>query len=170
MGSKAAYGAALAVALNLSIAAVFAKPAISAPNLAILEFGFLDTSGEIQDKRLAHESRLRQLSDDLRDGLSATRKFDIVDIACGDRSCVSGMDADRVLQDAQNSGADYLMRGVVRKMSTLVLSVQIDITDVRKGKVAFARSFSFRGDTDEAWRHASAFIAREISTDFEGRP
>ncbi len=49
------------------------------------------------------------------------------------------------------------------KMSTLVQWAKIEAIDVRTGWIAFDKLFTFRGDTDEAWRRAEAFISDEIT-------
>jgi hypothetical protein len=39
---------------------------------------------------------------------------------------------------------------------------RLDVIDLSSGKVVFNRLYTFRGDTDEAWKRAEQFIAREI--------
>ena len=48
-------------------------------------------------------------------------------------------------------------------MSTLVQWAKIEAIDARTGRIVLDKLFSFRGDTDEAWRQAEAFIFDELT-------
>jgi hypothetical protein len=52
--------------------------------------------------------------------------------------------------------------GRFHKMSTLIQQAKFDVIDVKARKVVFDRYISFRGDNDAAWRHAEAFLVRQI--------
>jgi hypothetical protein len=49
-------------------------------------------------------------------------------------------------------------------MSTLVQWAKVEAVDTKTGQALFDKLFTFRGDTDEAWRRAEAFILEEITT------
>ena len=68
-----------------------------------------------------------------------------------------------LLAAAREAGADILLIGGVHKMSTLVQNAKVEAIDARTGRVMFEKLFTFRGDTDEAWRRAEIFIANEIA-------
>ena len=70
---------------------------------------------------------------------------------------------------AREAGADLLLIGGVHKLSTLVQNAGIDAIDAKTGKAIFHRLFTFRGDTDDAWRRAEMFIFDEIAA-VSGRP
>jgi hypothetical protein len=40
---------------------------------------------------------------------------------------------------------------------------QVKAIDVKTGRLALDKLFTFRGDTDEAWRRAEAFISDELA-------
>jgi hypothetical protein len=44
-----------------------------------------------------------------------------------------------------------------------VQNAKVKTIDAKTGSVLFDRRFTFRGDTDEAWRRAETFIAAEIA-------
>ena len=69
---------------------------------------------------------------------------------------------DALLGKAQAAGAGYLLISSFHKLSTLVQWSKFDIVDVKARNVVFNRLVTFRGDNDEAWRHAESFIVREI--------
>jgi hypothetical protein len=154
----------LATALLLfSVAAGAAAPVASPAQIAIVGFEFIDTSGEVRDQRVEHETRLRVLMDSLRADLAASGKFRVVDMLCGDRPCTAAPgDFDHVLEQARKAGAGLVLFGAVHKTSTLILSVPIRVIDPQSGNVVFQRHHSFRGDTDEAWQRAERFLAREL--------
>ena len=66
------------------------------------------------------------------------------------------------LAAAREAGADILLIGGVHKMSTLVQWAKVQAIDAATGQIALDKLFTFRGDTDEAWRRAEAFISNEM--------
>jgi hypothetical protein len=65
---------------------------------------------------------------------------------------------------AREAGADVVLVGGLQKTSTLVQWAKIQAIDVRSERVVLEKLFTFRGDTDEAWRRAETFIFNEIAT------
>jgi hypothetical protein len=138
--------------------------------MAIVSFDFVDTSGEVRDQSAEHETRMRTLMSRLRSDLSASEKFRIIEILCGQRPCTaSESDFDQALEQARKAGAGFVLFGAVHKMSTLILSFPIRVIDPQSGKVVFQRYHSFRGDTDEAWQRAESFLARELLAELAGK-
>ena len=106
----------------------------------------------------------------LRSDLAAGGKFRIIDIACNDRPCTTAPgDFDQALEQARKAGAAFVLFGAVQKTSTLILSLPVRVIDPRTGKIVFQRYHSFRGDTDEAWQRAGAFLARELVAELSGK-
>src|SRR5262245_62836126 len=107
------------------LALVVAPPArAEPPKLAIFDFELLDTSleGEMRGPQADERDRLIRISDQVRRQLSESGKFQLLDIspmkaaaegsnlqACG------GCD----VQFAQRSGADLVITGAMKKISTL---------------------------------------------------
>jgi hypothetical protein len=134
-----------------------------APVLAVAEIQYSDTSGEVIDQSAEHFRRLREFEASLRTDLAASGKLRNVALDCPPNACsVGDIDADQLLGKAQAAGAAYLLIGSVHKLSTLVQYAKFDIVDVKARNVVFNRLVTFRGDSDEAWRHAEAFVAREV--------
>ena len=44
----------------------------------------------------------------------------------------------------------------------MIGSLSLRVIDVKSGRIAFDRTISFRGDTDEAWQHAARFFVRYL--------
>jgi hypothetical protein len=60
------------------------------------------------------------------------------------------------------AGADRLLVGNIRKISTLIGSVKLTLIDLPGDRVLCTRVLSYRGDTDEAWDRAARFAAEDV--------
>ena len=144
---------------NRLLASIQDKP----PGLAVAEIDYVDTSGEVIDQSADHRRRLRAFEASLRSDLTASGKLRSVVLDCPPNACSIGdIDANQLIGKAQAAGADFLLIGAFHKVSTLVQWAKFDIIDVKSQKLSFERLVSFRGDNDEAWRRAEAFIVRDI--------
>ena len=133
------------------------------PVIAVAEIQYIDTSGEVIDQSADHFRRLREFEASLRTDLTASGKVRNATLDCPPNACsVGDIEPDQLLDKAQAAGAAYLLISSFHKLSTLVQWAKFDIVDVKTRKVVFNRLVTFRGDNDEAWRHASSFIVREI--------
>ena len=129
--------------------------------LLALPFGYLDTSGEASDQKEAHADRLKAMSTRLTDRLQAGGFYRIVPATPGIIAC-AGNDQDCLLGEARKSGADFILTGAVHKTSTLISAIWVGVFDARDGKRVFFRQISFRGDTNEAWQHATDFVLGQL--------
>jgi hypothetical protein len=134
-----------------------------APTLAVAGIDYSDTSGEVIDQSADHVRRLRAFESALRSDLSASGKLRSVSLDCPPDACsVGDIDAKQLIGKAQAAGADFLLIGAFHKVSTLIQWAKFDMIDVKAQKLSFERLVSFRGDNDEAWRRAEAFMVRDI--------
>ena len=149
---------------HLTIALSFAADAQTAGTaIAIVDFNYVDTSGEVLDQRAEHEVRLSVFMSALKDDLAAGGKFRVLVPACRPNPC-SRSSRSELLKAANAAGADFLMVGGIHKMSTLVQWAKAELIDLRSGQIVLDKLFTFRGDTDQAWRRAEKFIANELTT------
>ncbi|WP_454849715.1 DUF2380 domain-containing protein [Rhizobium binxianense] len=140
-----------------------AVPAAEPVALAVAAFDFRDTSGEVRNQADEHEARLKALGAAVNEGLSATGKVGLVGLGCGAGACTvraAGLDA--LSAHARKVGAHYLLIGEVHKLSTLIGEVKFAVLDMDTGRPTCDRFLSYRGDTDEAWRRAAAFVVRDV--------
>lgn len=135
-----------------------AEPAPGIP-ITIAEFSYLDTSGEATDQQAAHQARLRAFMAALQRDFDADRRFRLVPLACGTCSA-----PDDLAQAASAAGAKILVVGGIHKLSTLVEWAKVQAIDVTGDRVLADRLFTFRGDNDEAWVRAEAFLSDELRT------
>jgi hypothetical protein len=155
---------AIAVAASTSIASFAAQAQAASGSraaLAVLPFSFLDTTGEPRDQKAEHAARLAAVGEQLRTGLGS--QFRIVALAGSDTSCQPG-DSACILARARQSGADIVLAGAVHKASTMLTRMWVGAFDVSTGKRLFYRDLNFRGDNDESYRRATAFLVGEIES------
>jgi len=132
--------------------------------LAVADFDYVDSSGEVGDQSAAHAQRLAEFARLLRDRLSASEKYRVVAVACRLPRCSAGaLDAETLTGAAGQSGARLLLYGGIHKMSTLIQFGKAQMVDLRTGRVVFDRMISFRGDNEEAWTRAAEFLANELA-------
>ena len=135
------------------------------PKLAIFDFELLDTSleGEMRGPEADERDRLISISDLVRRQLTESGKFQLLDVspvkAAADGSNLQACGGCDV-QYAQRIGADLVITGVMRKISTLILNLTIFVRDVHTGQLITAMNADFRGNTDESWARATSYLIR----------
>lgn len=131
--------------------------------IAIVDFTYRDTSGEVRDSTAAHRQRLQAFMDAMRSDIGSNEKFRLVDVACGTGPCsISDSTPADLLDAAKRAGARLLLYGGIHKESTLVQWAKVQVLDIAADKLVVDRLVTFRGDSDEAWRRAEAFIIDEV--------
>ena len=152
---------AFAIPVLLISAPARAEP----PKLAVFDFELLDTSleGEMLGPQADEHNRLIRISDQVRRQLLESGKFQILDIApvkaaaeASNLQSCGGCD----VEFAQRIGADLVITGVMRKISTLILNLTIFVRDAHTGKLINAMNADFRGNTDESWTRATSYLVR----------
>jgi hypothetical protein len=132
------------------------------PSIAVAQLDFVDTSGEVPDQTAVHAERIGRFAEALRKDLAATGHYRIVILDCG--ACSAGdTDPASLIDAAKRAGAELLFFGGVHKQSSLLMWAKTEIVDIAADKVVFDRSLSFRGDNDDAWVRAEAFLAKDIA-------
>jgi hypothetical protein len=130
--------------------------------VAVLDFDYVDTSGEVRDQRQEHAARLKRFSEALRSDLTRSGRYRIVTPACGPDPCASSGSPAELLAKGREAGAKVVVIGAIHKMSTLVQWAKVEAIDADAGQVVLDKLLSFRGDSDEAWERAEAFLARDL--------
>lgn len=153
---------ALLLALLLGGEAVAEEQAAGIPAV-VADFDYYDTSGEALDQSAQHAARVKDFANLLRDELAAHGRYRILPLICPEPACSAGrMDATELMQAARRSGARLVVYGGIHKESTLVQWAKVEVVDLDDNKLLLDRLFSFRGDTDEAFRRAAAFICQSL--------
>lgn len=155
--------AGIAVAAALVAPAPLFGEAAPVP-IAVADFDYADTSGEVRDQRAEHAERLQAFGRSIRVDLARSGKYRVVELKCQPGPCSAGqMPPEELVQQARQAGARLLLYGGVHKMSTLIQFAKVQMVDVEADKLIFDRLVTFRGDTDDAWARAEQFLARELS-------
>jgi hypothetical protein len=151
-------GAALAVA-SPPAAATDGAPV----PIAVLDLDYVDTSGEVRDQTQEHAVRIRRFSEALRGDLARSGRFRIVTPQCGSTPCSANGERSELVARAREAGAKLVLIGGVHKQSTLIQWAKVQAVDVDADRLVLDKLLTFRGDTDEAWERAEAFVAREVA-------
>jgi len=154
-------GLVTAMAALIALSAAVACPARGATPLtiAVADFDYTDTSGEVNDQSAAHRARVAQFADLVRENLSAQGNYQVLTLDCPEHPCTPiNMRPDNFIAAARHSGARFVVYGGIRKMSTLIEWGDFELLDLEAEKLLLQRTVSFRGDNDEAFRRAAAFV------------
>jgi hypothetical protein len=128
--------------------------------VTVEDFGYVDTSGEPTDQAAIHQKRLQTFMAALRRDVGADQQFHLVPLGC--TPPCTGRTADDRLRAASQAGARILIVGNIHKISTLIQTARAAAIDVASNRVVFKKLFTFRGDSDEAWQRAEAFVSEDI--------
>jgi hypothetical protein len=136
--------------------------AFAIPNAAIADFSYLDTSGEARDQTVEHAARLKAFNEKIRTDLAGAKVYNLVSLSC-QRACPrADVSLSGLVNEARRAGADVVIFGAIHKQSTLIQWAKVTVVDVRTERVIADRLVTFRGDSDDAWSRAEAYIAREL--------
>ena len=161
------HGVASAVLMLCAVAALSSQSGASAAAapiaVAVADFDYFDTSGEVTDQSAAHLARVASFAKLLRDDLAAQGDYRVVPIECPDHPCTAtSMSQDVFIATARKAGARLVVYGGIRKMSTLVQWGEIQLLDLEAEKLLMRRTVTFRGDNDAAYRHAANFVGDQL--------
>lgn len=131
--------------------------------IAIVDFDYVDTSGEAQDQTAKHQALLQAFVGSLRENLARSEKYRVVSLSCQPEPCsIARTGPAELLGQARRAGATLLLYGGIHKTSTLVQWAKAQVVDVQADKLVFDRLLTFRGDDDKAWRRAAAFLVEDL--------
>ncbi|SRR5260221_9844361 len=163
LGGACAAGAIGLAMLLASAPANSARSGTLAIPVAIADFDYADTSGEPRDRTAEHKALLDSFTRAIRVDLAKSGKYRIVDLDCRRADCSPGRsDPDELVADARRAGARLLLFGGIHKVSTLIQQARVEGVDVETDKLIYDRALSFRGDDDDSWRHAEAFLVKDL--------
>lgn len=166
VGARTVLAACLAAVLSLlSPLCLSAEPL----TIAVADFDYVDTSGEVKDQRAEHKARVAKFAELVRENLSQgdTR---VLPFECPQHPCTPvSMGSDDFIATARRIGARFVVYGGIHKMSTLVQNGLVEVLDIQNEKLILKRTVSFRGDNDEAFSRAAAFVGDTVREAMKGR-
>jgi hypothetical protein len=152
-------GLAVVIATGLARAEVQTTPLVP---VAVADFDYVDTSGEVRDQRAEHEARLQTFMRAIRDDLAGSGQYRIVPLVCSQAPCPTSGSTE-LMKDARSSGATLLLYGGIHKESTLIQWMKVEAVEVESGKPLFNRLITFRGDSDDSWRRSEQFLIKQLT-------
>src|SRR3569833_566104 len=122
----------LALGIALACQAPLGLTGEAAPvPILILDFDYVDTSGEPRDQSAFHRAQLDNLVHSLRGDLERTSKFRVVSMQCEPAQCSPAeSEPAELVAAARRGGARLLLFGGIHKASTLVQWATVQIVDV----------------------------------------
>ena len=132
----------------------------------------VELSGDLGGPEVApeHEARLILASAKLRESLSHTGLYQLVDSTPAQSTIGELKSRYLYLHDCNGCdldigrqlGADQVLVAWVNRVSALILSLTYEFHDVATGQITARKSFGFRGDNDASWRRAIDYMVRDL--------
>jgi Protein of unknown function (DUF2380) len=156
-----------ALAFLFAVAALSPQPShgtLAAPlMITVADFDYKDTSGEVRDQSAEHKARVAHFAELVREDLSAKGEYRVLPFDCPQHPCTPiRMGSDDFIAAARRTGARFVVYGGIHKLSTLVQNGLVVVLDLQNEKTILTRPVSFRGDNDEAFRRAAAFVGETV--------
>jgi hypothetical protein len=153
------------VAAALALALAGSTHAAEPLKAAVFDFEFVDMSleGEILGTSEAELRRTEMISEQLRNALAASDRYEVIDIApVREKARQSNLQACGACDKrfSQQLGADVSVTGVVHKISNLILNMSVSVRDVRSGEFTEVYNVDFRSNTDDSWRRSLDWLLR----------
>lgn len=147
-----------------AVLAIMAPSALAArQTVAVAAFDYADSSGEVTDQQAAHAERLNAMQVAIVASLTQSGRFTGVALKCGKPACSAGnLDQDEMDNAARAQNAQFVVFGGVHKISTLIQWGQVEVMDTATGKAVASRTVTFRGDSEDAWRHAADYVGQLV--------
>jgi len=151
--------AALLAALLFAHPAALAEPPV---RVLVFDLELLDTSGEPSNPD--HAGRLQRMTEVLRDGLAASGRYAVTGVrdsavAAAAPASVHACNGCE-LELGRKAGAEIVVTGVIHKISTLILNVEIILRDTSSGAPVAVGVADIRGDNERAWRRGVDWLLR----------
>lgn len=158
MGAK---GLGTILAGVAAASALWAGAAWAGPRTMVFDMELVDTSGE--GVLPGHADRIERTSEAFRRSL-AEAGYEVMDPA----KTADAVPADVSIHNCngceidigREAGAQLVATGYVHKVSTLILSVTLEIEDVATGKPVATGVADIRGDNDRAWIHGVTWLVK----------
>ncbi|EMR14375.1 hypothetical protein MPL1_00225 [Methylophaga lonarensis MPL] len=127
--------------------------------------GDSSVAGDAEDNLL----KIAKFSEHLRQELQDKTRFVVIDDA-DDMAKVAAAAENEDLHRcngceralAREVGAGYVMLPSVFRMSHLISTLHIEVTDAESGTLLKRKAYDFRGNTDNAWERAIRYAIRDL--------
>ncbi len=158
------------IALVLALSPTLALPALDKPlmrgaEVAFLGITFIDmsTEGAYNGVRADETARIELLEGATRDRFVEEGFVILSNDPVATELAATGNPADCYGCDvrmADRLGADYVLVGEVKKVSNLVLSINLVLRDARSGETLRGLAVDIRSNTDDSWLRGIRYILK----------
>jgi len=147
-----------------------AAPAAASPEerLAVLPFEITDNT-PVPGADAHYRQRLEQLTRYVAHAIEEAGIYNAVPQEQVERAVDEARlgtaihDCNRCEIDLANAvDGDKVMTGWIYKMSILILTLHIEITDVASQQTLISKAYDFRGDNEKAWLRAADYMVRDL--------
>ncbi len=147
-----------------------AAPAAAAPEerLAVLPFEITDNT-PAPGAEARYRQRLEQLTRYVAHAIEEAGLYEAIPQERVERAVDEARlgtaihDCNRCEIDLANAvEGDKVMTGWIYKMSLLILTLHIEITDVASQQTLISKAYDFRGDNEKAWLRAADYMVRDL--------
>ncbi len=151
----------------LGALAMGSTAAHAGPKAAVFPFELIDASleGQYGPAHPEEVARLRLATEELRKQLAGNAGYEVVDLspvaAEIERSTPLYKCDGCALDFARRTGAELAVTGAVLKVSNLLLTFHIYVTDTSNGKLSKLWHVEVRGNTDESWLRGVRRLVRD---------
>ena len=157
------WGGAAIIALATLVPATFGAAAPASARTLVLDLELEDSSGEAPSAD--HAERLKRISAELRHALDA-KGYDVIDDATTARLTATLVPPGTAIRScngceldvAHAAGADLVVYGVVRKVSSLILWIGLVVEDAATGRVVTTARGDIRGDNETSWSRGVGWL------------
>jgi len=165
------------LALWLALSAVAAIAAEPLPALAVISFELVDDQPDpVRDAD--HQRRLAAIQAQLQQGLQQRGLYRVVDTTPV-KAQIEALRAQNAYlyrcngcfaEVGQRLGTRLVAVGWVQRVSELILNVNVSVRDAATDQEVLSKSVDLRGNNDESWTRAMAFMLRDWSERRERNP
>jgi Protein of unknown function (DUF2380) len=155
----------------------FAAVAAEPPTIAVIGFELVDDQPDpVRDAD--HERRLAAIHAQLQQGLHQRGLYRVLDTAPA-QQMIDALRAQNAFvyrcngclaEVGQKLGTRLVVVGWVQRVSELILNVNVSVRDAATDQEVLAKSVDLRGNNDESWTRAMAFMLRDWSERRERNP
>ncbi len=163
--------------LLLALSGQFATAAELLPTIAVISFELVDDQPDaIRDAD--HKRRLTAIQAQLQQGLHQRGLYRVVDTAPVQAQIETLREQNAFVyrcngclaEVGQRLGTRLVAVGWVQRVSELILNVNVSVRDAATDQEVLSKSVDLRGNNDESWTRAMAFMLRDWSERRERNP
>ncbi len=153
-----------------AVPALHAQQPAALPSVAVLDLDFVDDHPR-PDTGGAQAKRLAAAHAQLQQALGDAKLYRVIDVAPALPLLSSLRDQQEFMyrcegcaqQVGRKLATDLVMVAWVQKVSELILNFNVELRDVATGQPILAKSVDMRGNNDESWRRAVAYLVRDMA-------